>query len=141
LIIDGVPIEPWRIYRDGRTEVTDLRGFQNLPERPRALKCDYCGAMVEILWCRRVRPFGVVTHPVQKWNFCYDGGTWNACGECQPLVVAGDPMGLAAHVCAAQGCLGNLDAFTRLMTAVFACAEDAPVELWSSGEQWPPVRP
>lgn len=121
-----------------RQELYDYRGSQHLPKRPRELECDFCGQDARRLWCRMVRPFGAVTAEKPDGStlkFCYDGGTWNACDVCRPLVTARDFAGTARRAAAGLG--ADDDYCRRLHSVVFLCTEDAPERVWLSGDEFP----
>lgn len=117
--------------------VLDYRGSQNLPERPLLLDCDFCNRPSDRLWCRRVSQFEAEMWPGHK--FLFEGGNWNACVFCNPMVYRRDVPLLLARVL-----IVNVEArkapavgFERLYNAVFAAMDEAPAVQWNAGEVFP----
>ena len=121
----------------GRSNVImDYRGSDPVPIAPMYVKCDFCCREVGRLFCWRVRPVGVEVS--RGKHMVYDGGRWNACDECEPMLEFLDVAALVARVKSVNEEVRIVPAadLDRLYRAIF----DAMVggfKLWQSGEKWP----
>jgi|SRR5580692_12818707 hypothetical protein len=121
-------------------EVRDYRGAQHHPPRPERLECDYCMCEVDRLYCVPTRPFGFLASPDPRemGRYVYYGGTWNACEECHPFVVARIPIRLALRVVRVlgRGYEAAYPMFSAHYEVVFACAA-GPELVWRAGDAYP----
>lgn len=130
---------------EGRVSVNhihDYRGSQHLPNRPTELECDYCCKVVTKLFCRPVRPFCVTalrSPKGQRGSFAFDGGNWNSCEACEPLVSGQFSALLGLRSSRRYGT--TVEYFRNIYQTVFDATEEfGPVLEWNSGDVFP-VRP
>ncbi len=118
--------------------VIDYRGTQDdRPPRPATVKCDFCSRESDRLWCREVSPF--VANMSQGREIIYDGGNWNACVFCNPMVEARDMAPLIARVKIIDPDCAKVPtaALEALYGAVFEHTLLGPVIEWHAGDMFP----
>lgn len=121
-------------------DVYDFRNSQTRPKRPATLACDFCNRSVDRLYCRPTRPFCAFVQGALLRASDFDGGTWNACDHCRPLVDARDAPGLVRAAARRLRMDAGLCEFLRVLyeTAFAARIEDQPELVWRSGDEFPP---
>jgi len=130
--------EPKRYFDPVRNaEVVDYRGTQDLPPRPASVRCDFCGALRDRLWCYQTRPFDLTN--AEGPDFSYSGGSWNACAACNPYLGAGDVAELVAHVLVNNPAVqsGNALLLYHAYKTLFSSMTDRPPIEWHSGDLFP----
>lgn len=104
---------------------------------PLSILCDFCGRDSDRLWCRKVRPVCLETAP--RHRMIYDGGHWNACVYCEPMVKERDIPLLVARILSIKREFSEMPRqfFDRMYAVIFAAMADGGPVLWMAGEKWP----